>query len=69
MVRGRVKWFSQTKGFGFLELTNGQDVYVHYTAIASQRSMILQEGQVVDFDVLDTGKGLEASNVMIVDYR
>ena len=52
MVRGRVKWFSQTKGFGFLELTNGQDVYVHYTAIATQRSMILREGQVVEFDVL-----------------
>lgn len=69
MVRGRVKWFSQTKGFGFLELLDGQDVYVHYTAIVSQVGKILQEGQVVEFDVLDTGRGLEASNVTVVDYR
>ena len=67
MHRGRVKWFSQTKGFGFLQLGDGQDVYVHYTAISRRAASSLEEGQVVEFDVLDTGRGLEASNVMVMD--
>ena len=67
MHRGRVKWFSQTKGFGFLQLNDGKDVYVHYTAVASRTEKVLREGQVVEFDVLDTGRGLEASNVMVMD--
>ena len=66
MQRGRVKWFSQTKGFGLLVLRDGRDVYVHYTAISSFRDEVLQEGQVVEFDLLDTSRGLEASNVIVM---
>lgn len=70
MVRGRVKWFSQIKGFGFLDNGSGEDVYVHYTAIVSRGADGLHEGQEVEFDVLDTGRGLEASNVIVVErYR
>lgn len=65
MVRGRVKWFSQTKGFGFLEQVDGTDVYVHYTAIRSDEKN-LNEGQDVEFDVLDTERGLEATNVLVM---
>lgn len=67
MVRGRVKWFSQMKGFGFLQSREGEDVYVHYTSIVSRSGEGLREGQVVEFDILDTGRGLEASNVTVVD--
>lgn len=68
MVRGRVKWFSQMKGFGFLQSSNGEDVYVHYTSIRSRVGDGLKEGQTVEFDVLDTGRGLEASNVTVIGH-
>jgi CspA family cold shock protein len=69
MVRGKIRWFSQAKGFGFIRPFEGDDVYFHYTAIRSRRIDALQEGQDVEFDILDTGRGLEASNVSLVEYR
>lgn len=69
MVRGKVRWFSQTKGFGYIRPYEGEDVYFHYTAIRTPGSSVLSEGQDVVFDVLDTGVGLEASNVSVIEYR
>lgn len=66
MTRGRVKWFSQMKGYGFLEGDSGQDVYVHYTAVSSQLDNF-NEGTCVEFDVLDTERGLEATNVRVME--
>ncbi|MDI6807544.1 MAG: cold shock domain-containing protein [Candidatus Eisenbacteria bacterium] len=62
--KGRVKWFNETKGFGFIERTNGPDVFVHYSAIAGEGFRSLEEGQEVQFDVTETPKGLQATNVV-----
>ncbi len=63
MAIGRVKWFNDAKGFGFIEQESGQDVFVHYTAIAGEGFRSLDEGQQVQFDVIDGPKGPQASNV------
>jgi CspA family cold shock protein len=62
--KGRVKWFNETKGFGFIERTNGPDVFVHYSAIAGEGFRSIEEGQEVQFDVTETPKGLQATNVV-----
>ena len=64
--KGRVKWFNETKGFGFIERTNGPDVFVHYSAIAGEGFRSLEEGQEVQFDVAETPKGLQATNIVKV---
>ncbi len=67
MPRGRVKWFDGKKGFGFIEREEGGDVFVHYTAIKSDRDYkTLEEGAVVEFEVVEGKKGLQAVNVTIV---
>ena len=66
MALGKVKWFNDSKGFGFIEQNDGQDVFVHYTAIASEGFKSLPEGADVQFDLLDTERGLQASNVVLV---
>ena len=63
---GRVKWFDESKGFGFLEQENGKDVFVHYSAIQSGGFKTLAEGQAVQFTVEQGQKGLQASNVQII---
>lgn len=60
---GTVKWFNETKGYGFIEQNDGADVFVHYTAIRMDGYRTLKEGQQVEFVVLDTPKGLQASEV------
>jgi CspA family cold shock protein len=66
MVKGTVKWFNDTKGFGFIEQENGgEDVFVHQQAIQGDGYRSLQEGQKVEFDVQQEAKGLRASNVRI----
>jgi len=60
---GKVKWFNETKGYGFIEQDGDKDVFVHYTAIRMDGYRTLKEGQPVEFDVLETPKGLQAAEV------
>ncbi len=60
---GTVKWFNSTKGFGFIERENGKDVFVHYSAINSTGYRSLEEGQQVEFTVVDGQKGPQAQDV------
>jgi len=62
-VRGKVKWFNEKKGFGFIEQNSGPDVFVHFSAIKAQGFRTLAEGQEVTFDVEQGQKGPQASNV------
>lgn len=63
---GKVKWFNETKGYGFIEQDGEKDVFVHYTAIRMDGYRTLREGQPVEFDLLETPKGLQASEVTCV---
>ena len=63
---GTVKWFNSTKGFGFIERADGQDVFVHYSAIDSTGYRSLEEGQRVEFNVVDGQKGPQAQNVVVL---
>lgn len=63
MEQGTVKWFNGTKGFGFIKRETGEDVFVHYRAIAGEGYKTLNEGDQVQFDVERGPKGLQASNV------
>ncbi|GBD26548.1 MAG: cold shock domain-containing protein [Candidatus Binatia bacterium] len=63
MVQGTVKWFNGQKGYGFITKDDGQDVFVHYTAINGQGFRSLQEGQRVEFEITQGPKGLQAANV------
>lgn len=63
MVTGKVKWFNDTKGFGFLEQSNGEDVFVHFSAITGDGFKSLAEGDAVSFEVVKGPKGLQAANV------
>jgi cold shock protein len=65
MEQGTVKWFNDAKGFGFLSRANGEDVFVHYSAIKSDGFRSLQEGQAVQFDVVKGPKGWQAENVRV----
>jgi CspA family cold shock protein len=63
MAQGRVKWFNEAKGYGFITQEGGEDVFVHYTAIQMNGFRTLAEGDVVEFEVTRGPKGLQASNV------
>lgn len=64
MSKGKVKWFNEKKGFGFIEQEGGGDVFVHFSAIQGDGFKTLTEGQEVEFDVVDGKKGPQASNVV-----
>jgi len=63
MATGKVKWFNDAKGYGFIEQENGEDVFVHFSAIAMDGFKTLVEGQEVEFEVRTGEKGLNAANV------
>ncbi len=64
MPRGRIKWFNDAKGYGFIEQPEGgEDVFVHFSAISMEGFKTLAEGQEVEFEVRQTEKGLQAANV------
>jgi CspA family cold shock protein len=60
---GKVKWFNESKGFGFIQQDNGQDVFVHYSSIDGNGFKTLAEGQRVQFDVVEGERGPKATNV------
>ncbi|HEA25570.1 MAG TPA: cold-shock protein [Ectothiorhodospiraceae bacterium] len=63
LITGVVKWFNDSKGFGFIEQENGADVFVHFRAINGDGHRSLKDGQSVSFNVIDGDKGLQAENV------
>ena len=63
MAQGTVKWFNDAKGYGFIQVEGGEDVFVHYSAIQAQGFKSLAEGDKVEFEVTKGPKGLQASNV------
>ena len=64
MNNGTVKWFNADKGFGFIERGNGNDVFVHYSGIAGEGYKSLEEGQSVEFDIVEGERGEQAANVV-----
>lgn len=63
-MQGKVKWFNAEKGFGFIETEEGNDVFVHFSAIQSTGFKSLEEGQSVEFDVVEGNRGPQAANVI-----
>ena len=66
MAKGKVKWFNDAKGFGFIEQEGGEDVFVHFSSIPMDGFKTLAEGQEVEFEIQSGEKGLHASNVQRV---
>ena len=64
MAEGKVKWFNRTKGYGFIERETGDDVFVHFSEIQGDGFKTLNEGEVVQFEVVQGPKGLQAANVI-----
>ncbi|PKM79655.1 MAG: cold-shock protein [Firmicutes bacterium HGW-Firmicutes-13] len=65
-MQGKVKWFNAEKGFGFIESKEGRDVFVHFSAIQSDGFKTLEEGQSVEFEVVEGNRGPQAANVVRV---
>jgi cold shock protein len=66
VAEGTVKWFSNEKGYGFISQNEGEDVFVHFSAIETEGYKSLQEGQAVEFEVTDGPKGKQAANVRLL---
>jgi len=64
MQNGKVKWFNNEKGFGFIEVEGGEDVFVHFSAINSDGFKSLEEGQEVSFEIVEGNRGPQAANVV-----
>jgi len=65
-MQGRVKWFNPEKGYGFIEVSGGKDVFVHYSEIKEEGFRTLEEGQLVEFDIVEGNRGPQAANVVKV---
>jgi len=63
MLQGKVKWFNAEKGFGFIEREDGDDVFVHFSAIQGEGFKTLEEGQTVSFEIVEGNRGPQAANV------
>ncbi|MER2173957.1 MAG: cold-shock protein CspD [Carnobacterium sp.] len=64
MEKGTVKWFNAEKGFGFIEVEGGDDVFVHFSAITGDGFKSLEEGQAVEFEIVEGNRGAQAANVV-----
>lgn len=64
MEKGTVKWFNSEKGFGFIEVEGGDDVFVHFSAITGEGFKSLEEGQAVEFEIVEGNRGAQAANVV-----
>ncbi|WP_019534883.1 cold shock domain-containing protein [Paenibacillus ginsengihumi] len=62
-MQGKVKWFNAEKGYGFIEREDGGDVFVHFSAIQAEGFKTLEEGQAVEFDIVEGARGPQAANV------
>jgi CspA family cold shock protein len=67
MQKGTVKWFNREKGYGFITPEEGKDVFVHYTGIAGEGHRSLEEGDTVEFEIVQGTKGPQASNVRVLE--
>ncbi|AMA71748.1 MULTISPECIES: cold shock domain-containing protein [Aneurinibacillus] len=63
-MQGKVKWFNAEKGYGFIERENGDDVFVHFSAIQAEGFKTLEEGQSVEFEIVEGARGPQAANVV-----
>lgn len=63
-MRGRIKWFNNEKGYGFIEYRENEDIFVHYSAIVKDGYKTLNQGDEVEFNLIETTKGLQAQNVV-----
>ena len=63
-MKGNVKWFNNDKGYGFIEYVEGEDIFVHYSAIIKEGYKTLKEGAIVNFKLIETSKGLQAVDVI-----
>ncbi len=66
MATGKIKWFNDSKGFGFIETGEGEDVFVHFSAIAGEGYRSLNENDEVEFDIVQDAKGPRAENVRVI---
>ena len=66
MMTGRVKWFNNDKGYGFIGFKQNEDIFVHYSAISQQGYKTLSEGQFVEFNLVETPKGYQALDVTVI---
>lgn len=67
MNTGRVKWFNAEKGYGFITGEDGKDVFVHYSSINAEGFKTLDEGQTVTYDIIESDRGKQASNVTVAE--
>jgi CspA family cold shock protein len=67
VAKGRVKWFNEKKGYGFISRDDGNDVFVHFSAIKKDGFKSLNEGDMVEFEIADGPKGPQATNVVVVN--